>query len=104
LVQVFSELATPLPTYTLDRPILHTDLLLATVARHYKVAVLLAPDAPAELRAAVQRLQPRIIHRRVAAADQVPPASAKVVLPDGTSIVVDSPSTLATAILPAPSP
>jgi uncharacterized protein YyaL (SSP411 family) len=104
LVQVFSELATPLPTYTLDRPILHTDLLLATVARHYKVAVLLAPDAPAELQAAAQRLQPRIIHRRIAAADQVPPASAKVVLPDGTSIVVDSPSALATAILPAPTP
>ena len=101
LVESFSELATPLPTYTLDRPILHTDLLLATLARHYKIAVLYAPDAPPDLQSAVRRLHPRIIHRRAAsAADEVPAGSAKVILPDGSSVVVDSPAALERAILP----
>ena len=39
LVATFSTLATPLPTYSVDRPILHTDLLQATLARQFKVTL-----------------------------------------------------------------
>jgi uncharacterized protein len=102
LVESFSELATPLPTYTLDRPILHTDLMLATLARHFKITVILSPDATPELKNAVQRLQARVIHRRIATeGDAVPPASAKVLLPGGAQVVVDTPQALMQAVLPS---
>lgn len=104
LVASFSELAIPLPTYTMDRPVLHTDLLLATLARHQKITVVLAKDAPPELVLAAQRLQPRVIHRRIAsAADEVPAASAKVILPGG-EVIVNSPAALARAVRPPVDP
>lgn len=104
LVASFSELAIPLPTYTMDRPILHTDLLLATLARHQKITVVLAKDAPPELVLAAHRLQPRVIHRRIATtADEVPAASAKVILPDG-ELVVTSPDALSKAVMPPADP
>lgn len=103
LVVSFSELATPMPTYAMDRPVLHTDLLLATVLRHYKTTVILGENLPSAMKSAVERLSPRAVQRRAAqAADQVPAGAVKVVLSDAEGLVVSSPEALQQALLPSP--
>ena len=52
------------------RPILHTDLLQATLARHHGVTAVLGKGLPAELEAAVYRLPLRVVARRPATADE----------------------------------
>jgi acetamidase/formamidase len=99
-VPSYSELATPLPVYTLKRPILHTDLLMASLSRHFKVCVTIAPDAPPALKTAVQRLPMRLVHRRTATPeDAVPAASVKVTLPDNSSQIITAPDALAKAVM-----
>ena len=101
LVASFSELATPMPTYSLDRPVLHTDLLHATLMRHYRLTVLRGDTLPAELKLAVERLPVRTIQRRDAKpAEGVPAGSVRVLLPDERSVVVSSADALHRAILP----
>ena len=103
LVPSFSELATPMPTYAMDRPILHTDLLLATVLRHYKLTVVLGENLPPALKAATERLPLRAVQRRPGLpADQVPAGSIKVLLPAGATVIVASPEALQQALLPSP--
>lgn len=103
LVPSFSELATPMPTYILERPVLHTDLLLATLGRHYKLSVVIGEKVSPELLRAVERLSLRIITRRVARADDAVPAGAvKVLRADGNSRVVTDVEALQQAILPNP--
>jgi uncharacterized protein YyaL (SSP411 family) len=103
LVASFSELALPLPTYSLDRPVLHTDLLLATLSRHYKVTVMLGKDLPPALKLASQRLQLRTIHCRPATPDeQVPAGAIKVLVTGGESKTVTTPEALQEAVLPLP--
>jgi uncharacterized protein YyaL (SSP411 family) len=100
LVPSYSELATPLPVYTLKRPTLHTDLLMASLSRHFKVCVTIAPDAPPALKTAVQRLPMRLVHRRTATPeDAVPAASVKVTLPDNSSQIITAPDALAKAVM-----
>jgi len=100
LVPSFSELATGLPVYTLKRPMVHTDLLMASLSRHFKVCVIIAPDAPPALITAVQRLPMRLVHRRTATpGDSVPAASVKVTLPDNSSQIITSPEALAKAVM-----
>ena len=70
MVTSFSRLATPLPVYAAVRPILHTDLLQATLARHHGVTAVLGKDLPAELEAAVYRLPLRVVARRPATAGE----------------------------------
>jgi uncharacterized protein YyaL (SSP411 family) len=104
LVVSFSELATPLPTYAMDRPILHTDLLAATVVRHYKVTVVCGADLPSALKTAVERLPMRSVQRRPARPDdQVPAGSVKVLLSEGDPLIVSTPEALQQALLPSPS-
>ncbi|RPJ34095.1 MAG: thioredoxin domain-containing protein [Verrucomicrobiaceae bacterium] len=104
LVASFSQLVTPLPTYTLDRPVLHTDLLLATVARHYKVTVVYGADLTPEMKLAVERLPLRVVQRRAAgAADQVPAGSVKILLGEKEeSRLATTPDALKEALLPSP--
>jgi uncharacterized protein YyaL (SSP411 family) len=103
LVASFSRLATPLPTYALDRPVLHTDLLLATVARHYKVTAVYGGDLPPEMKLAVERLPLRVVQRRPAkSADQVPAGSVKLLIgEEKREVTVSSPEALGQAILPS---
>jgi uncharacterized protein len=101
LVASFSELATPLPTYAVDRPILHTDLLQATIARHFGITVIAGPEIAPELKLAIERLPPRMIQRRPAKSqDAVPPGSVMVQFENGENRVVSTVESLEQALLP----
>lgn len=65
MVASFRELATPLPVYAVERPVLHTDLLLATMLRHYPVVVSGGEGAPEALAQAVLSLPIRGVQRGV---------------------------------------
>lgn len=102
LVDTFSELATPLPTYSVDRPILHTDLLQATLARHFSVTVIPGTGLAADMKLALERLPMRMIQRRAAkSSDEVPAGSVKVLFFNGESRLVSSSANLEEAILPS---
>jgi uncharacterized protein YyaL (SSP411 family) len=101
LVESFSRLAIPLPIYALERPVLHTDLIQATLTRHHAPLVLIGQEPPEALKAAVERLPLRLVPRRVAAAgDAVPNGAVRVLLPDGSSQQVTTPEALRDALLP----
>ncbi len=103
LVQTFSDLAIPLPVYAVERPILHTDLLLATIAREYKFTVITGSNISPELKLAVERLPLRMCQRRSAKPDeQVPADSLKIVFRNDESRVVSSVPELQEAALPSP--
>lgn len=103
LVASFSELATPLPSYTVDRPVLHTDLLQATLARQYMVTVVVGADISPAMKLATQRLPIRMVQRRAAKSrDEVPPGSVRVVLAGGMTRLVSTPEALQEAVLPSP--
>ncbi|NQX03092.1 thioredoxin domain-containing protein [bacterium] len=103
LVANFSALATPLPTYAADRPILHTDLLQATLARQNKVLVITGSAISPELRLATDRLPLRMIQRRAAnPEDEIPRDAVKVILGDREPRLVATPAALAEALLPSP--
>ncbi|MEO5912932.1 MAG: DUF255 domain-containing protein [Luteolibacter sp.] len=102
LVKTFSELATPLPTYSVDRPILHTDLLQATIAREFKVTVIAGANISADLKLATERLPPRMIQRRAAKpADEIPPGMVKVLFSNDKSRLVSTVQALQEAVLPS---
>ena len=102
LVPTFSALATPLPTYAVDRPILHTDLLQATLAREFKVTVVSGEGISPELKLATERLPLRMVQRRVAKSeDQIPAGSAMIRFQGGRQVIVSTPAALAEAFLPS---
>lgn len=102
LVASFSELATPLPTYTVDRPVLHTDLLQATVMRHFPSTVLMGKDLPAELKSAVSQLPPRsVVRRNAKPGEEVPAGAVKVLLPDNQIRMITTAHGLREAVLPS---
>lgn len=83
LVASFSELATPMPTYAMDRPVLHTDLLLATLVRHYKVTILMGEGISQDMKQALERLPMRTVQRRPAKpTEAVAAGSVKILLAD----------------------
>jgi uncharacterized protein YyaL (SSP411 family) len=101
LVQSFSELATPLPIFSVDRPILHTDLLEATLAREFPVTVVTGADLAADLREAVERLPLRMVQRRAAkSGDEIPAGSVTVRLPGGKTLPVSTAVELEQAVAP----
>lgn len=103
LVPTFSALATPLPTYAVDRPILHTDLLQATLAREFKVTVVAGEGISPELKLAIERLPLRMVQRRPATSkDEIPVGSAMVTFAGGRQVLVSTPVALAEATLPLP--
>jgi len=102
LVVSFSRLATPLPMTALTLPVLHTDLIQATMVRHFSPLVLNGKDLPEALTTAVDRLPLRLTKRRAAsAADAVPDGTVKIILPDGTSQLATTPEALRDALLPS---
>lgn len=102
LVASFSELATPLPTYTVDRPVLHTDLLQATMMRHYPATVLMGKDLSDDLKTAVLQSPPRsIIRRPVKSGEEVPSGSVKILLPGDQARVISTAHGLREAVLPS---
>ncbi len=102
LVRTFSELATPLPTYSVDRPILHTDLLQATLARQFKVTVVAGADLSPEMKLAIERLPMRMVQRRPAKSeDQIPSGSVKIITANNENRIVSSPEGLQEALLPS---
>ncbi|MEO5716162.1 MAG: DUF255 domain-containing protein [Luteolibacter sp.] len=102
LVRTFSELATPLPTYSVDRPILHTDLLQATLARHFRVTVIAGTGLSPELKLATERLPMRMIQRRPAKADdQIPAGSVKIIFSNGENRTISTPEGLQEVLLPS---
>jgi uncharacterized protein YyaL (SSP411 family) len=99
LVESFSELATPMPTYVLERPVLHTDLLLATLARHYNLTVVMGERLAPELKLAVERLPIRMIqHRAAKPVDEVPAGAVKVLSGGGPPQVVTNAEALRAAL------
>lgn len=104
LVENFSSLAVPLPTYSVDRPILHTDLLQATIAREFKVTVISRANVSPELKRAVERLPIRMIQRRaVRPADAIPSGQVKILMSNDETKLVSSPQALEEALLPSKS-
>jgi len=103
LVSTFSQLATPLPTYATERPILHTDLLQATLARHFKVTIIAGKDLGPELKLATQRLPLRMVQRRpLTDLDEVPAGAVKVIFSNENSRLATTPGELEQAVLPLP--
>ncbi len=102
LVPSFSDLATPLPTYAVDRPILHTDLLQATLARHFRVTIVAGSEISSEMKLVTERLPMRMFQRRAAKSqDEVPVGSVLVILADGETRLVSTPEALQQAVLPS---
>lgn len=103
LVATFSQLATPLPAYAVDSPILHTDLLQATLARAFRVTVIAGADLPPEMKLATERLPMRMIQRRpLNSSDQIPAGSVKITFSNGESRMASTPDELKEALLPSP--
>ncbi|RYD19065.1 MAG: thioredoxin domain-containing protein [Verrucomicrobiaceae bacterium] len=103
LVRSFSELATPLPVYAVDRPILHTDLMQATLARHFPVTIVIGQGISPELKLAAERLPMRMFQRRPAKpGDNVPPGSVMVIIGDSGPHVISTAQALQEVLLPSP--
>ncbi len=101
LVQSFSDLATPLPAASVDVPITHTDLLQASLAREFKVTVVVGKDLPDDLSQAIERLPIRMIQRRAAkSTDEIPAGSVTVSFSEGESLLVSSVADLQDAVSP----
>lgn len=103
LVKSFSSLAIPLPMVSIDRPILHTDLIQAALARTHPVLLVLGDDLPSDLLLAAERIQPRMVQRRPATeSDGVPAGAIKVLLPGGGERVVTDGDELIPTVLARP--
>ncbi len=102
LVRTFSELATPLPVYAIDRPILHTDLLQATLAREFKVTVIAGAGLSPEMKLAAEILPMRMFQRRPSKPeDQVPAGAVKINFPGGESRIISTPAGFQEVLLPS---
>ena len=103
LVRSFSELATPLPTFAVERPILHTDLLQATLAREFRVTVVTGASLSPDMRLAIERLPLRTFqHRAATPRDGIPAGGVKVFLGRADPVAVSTPEALRQAVLPLP--
>ena len=103
LVPTFSRLATPLPTYAVTRPILHTDLLQATLAREFRVTIVAGATISPEMKLATERLPLRMVQRRsVKSKEEVPAGSVMVIYSNGESRTAATPDALQEAVLPSP--
>jgi uncharacterized protein len=101
LIEKLSTLATPLPLFAIDRPILHTDLIQATLTRHYPVKIIVGENPDPGMLEAVRRLPLRTIQRNPAGpGDDVPAGSCKIVLDRGVSKIAENIETLQEAVLP----
>ena len=103
LVESFSRVAIPLPMVALEQPVIHTDLLQATLVRHYAPLVINGKDLSPAMQTALARLPLRLVKRRAAtAADGVANGTVKIILSDQTNLVAATPEALQDALLPMP--
>jgi uncharacterized protein YyaL (SSP411 family) len=102
LVASFSRLATPLPEFAVERPVLHTDLILATMMRHHGMKAICGGNPSAELKAAYTRLPIRLVLRREAEEkDDVPAGSVLLMSGEAVLKTVSSPEELEDGFLPS---
>lgn len=100
MVDSFTKLAIPLPVFASQRPILHTDLILATLARHHGVSVSEGSGLSPEMRDVLSRLPLRIIKRRTGEAGKIPAGSVKMTTETGEERIFGTPEALREALLP----
>lgn len=99
LPEAFATAVVPTPLDVKDRPILHTDQLIAGLIRDQAPLVLLSPDAPDALKEAACRLPLRLVSRRLAVeSDSVPALSVKIVFKDGRTVTASAPAALQNAL------
>ncbi len=102
LAPAFSKQATPLPLYSMELPILHTDLLQATLAREFRVSVVSGTGISPELKQAIERLPLRMIQRRAAKPkDGIPEGSVMVIVRGAGPRLISTPEALQEAVLPS---
>lgn len=80
MLKSFSDLAVPLPVSAVDQPILHTDILLSTLARSKAITVIIGGGVSEATKDALTRLPPRLVQRRAALPDEGVAAGAVRVL------------------------
>jgi hypothetical protein len=99
LIEDLSKLATPLPLHAIDRPVLHTDLIIATIARNYPLQVVMG-DSPSSELLRTMELLPSMVHRRFAGPeDEVPSGSCKILRAGTEPRIVDNAKDLKEAVL-----
>ncbi|MGD7653542.1 MAG: hypothetical protein ACQCXQ_10035 [Verrucomicrobiales bacterium] len=102
LVKSFSELATPLTVFALDRPIVFTDILTAVLAREFPRVLVYGDGLSPEMREVVALADVRTVQRRHAnEGDGVAAGSVKLVSADGEERVISTPAELREALLPS---
>jgi len=95
-------LAGKLVTNSVQKPILHTDMILAELIKNHAKQVICGTDLSPELRSAVERLPLQVIPRRLAKdSDGIPAGSVRVVSPDGSVKLISEPSALRQELLSA---
>lgn len=102
LLESFTSLATPFPKTAIEGPVFYTDLIHATLTRHFAPVALIGASVSPELADALARLPLRVVNRRTATrADAVAAGSIKIVLPGEQPVVVKTPAELREAVLPS---
>ena len=97
-----ADLSGKLVTSAVQKPILHTDMILAELIRNHAKQVICGSDLSPELRKAVERLPLQVIPRRLAKdSDGIPAGSVRVVSPDGSVKLISEPSALRQELLSA---
>ncbi len=101
VVQSLRDLVTQLPAYSVERPMLYTDLIQASIARHFEVVLITGADLPAEMKLAIERMPLRMIQRRAGKkSDAVPSGAVKVILGNSEPTFVSDLQSLQRAVLP----
>jgi hypothetical protein len=94
-------LAGKLATASVQKPILHTDMILAELVKNHAKQVICGSGLSPELRKAVERLPLQSIPRRLAKdSDGIPAGSVRVVSPDGSVKLISDASALRQELLP----
>jgi len=103
LVESFSRVAIALPMVDLQKPVMHTDLIEATLLRHYAPLVIQGKHLSPAMQNALALMPLRLVKRRVAsAADGLADGTVKLILADQTSQVLATPEALQDALLSSP--
>lgn len=97
---VYGTAVTGLPKKVLEVPFAHTDILHASLIRRFSPVVILAADAPEELKNAALGLPIRLVTRRMAGpAEEVVPGKAIVQFPGQKAVTVGTPSEMKAAVI-----
>jgi len=90
------------PREAVSQPILHSDLIIATLTREFSPTVVLGSQVSPELVDAVGKLPLRLVNRRPALpGDKVSPENGKLLPRTGDAIQLSSPEAVREALLPS---